>query len=63
MNRYLVVAIGCIECGAPSYPVDSFDNLDDAKYQAESAKFTKLYEGDTEFYIWDIFTMEVVCEV
>ena len=62
-NRYLVVAIGCIECGAPSYPEALFDNLNDAEYHAEYLKHMREYEGHTEFYVWDIERMAVVAEV
>lgn len=59
-DRYLVVAIGCIECGAPSWPDAVFDKLEDAQYHTEYMKHMSEFEGHTDLYIWDLATLEVI---
>ena len=37
-KKYMVVQIGCIECGVSSYPVGIYDTLEEAQNVKEAGK-------------------------
>jgi hypothetical protein len=45
MNKYLVMQIGCIECGVSSYPIKIVDTLKDAKEVSKNHPSTWDTEG------------------
>ena len=53
--KYLVLQIGCIECGVSSYPIKTFENLEDAKKCRDEHPSTWDSEGgDGRIAIYDL---------
>ena len=44
-KKYMVVQIGCIECGVSSYPIGIYDTLEEAKKVSEAHPSTWSSEG------------------
>ena len=56
-KKYMVVQIGCIECGVSSYPIGIYDTLEEAKKVRESHPSTWESEGgDGYVEIWVVNT-------
>ena len=54
-KKYMVIQIGCIECGVSSYPIGIYDTLEEAKKVSESHPSTWHSEGgDGYVEIWFI---------
>ena len=54
-KKYMVVQIGCIECGVSSYPVGLYDTLEEAQNAKEAHPSTWESEGgDGYVEIWVI---------
>jgi len=59
--KYLVMQIGCIECGVSSYPIKSTDDLNEAKDIAKNHPDTWETEGgDGYVMIIDIDKCDIV---
>ena len=58
-KKYMVVQIGCIECGVSSYPIGIYDNLEEAEKVKEAHPSTWVSEGgDGYVEIWVVNTGE-----
>ena len=58
-KKYMVVQIGCIECGVSSYPIGIYDTLEEAIKVRESHPSTWESEGgDGYVEIWEVNTGE-----
>ena len=58
-KKYMVVQIGCIECGVSSYPIGIYDNLEEAEKVKEAHLSTWVSEGgDGYVEIWVVNTGE-----
>ena len=54
-KKYMVVQIGCIECGVSSYPIGIYDTLEEAQNIKEAHPSTWESEGgDGYVSIWVI---------
>ena len=54
-KKYMVVQIGCIECGVSSYPIGIYDTLEEAKKVSKLHPSTWHSEGgDGYVEIWFI---------
>ena len=54
-KKYMVVQIGCIECGVSSYPIGIYDTLEEAKKVSEAHPSTWDSEGGQGYTeIWFI---------
>ena len=54
-KKYMVVQIGCIECGVSSYPIGLYDTLEEAKKVRKAHPSTWVSEGgDGYVEIWAI---------
>ena len=63
-KKYMVVQIGCIECGVSSYPIGIYDTLEEAKKVRESHPSTWESEGgDGYVEIWGIDREENSVEI
>ena len=63
-KKYMVVQIGCIDCGVSSYPIGIYDTLEEAKKVREAHPSTWISEGgDGYVEIWDINTGENFVEI
>ena len=55
MTKYIVLLIGCIECGVPSYPVAITETKEQAEIIVNQQKSTwELYGGDGFYDIWEV---------
>ena len=58
-KKYMVVQIGCIECGVSSYPIGIYDTLEEAIKVRDSHPSTWVSEcGDGYVEIWEVNTGE-----
>ena len=58
-KKYMVVQIGCIECGVSSYPIGLYDTLEEAKKVSKARPSTWVSEGgDGYVEIWEVSTAE-----
>ena len=58
-KKYMVIQIGCIECGVSSYPIGIYDTLEEAIKVRESHPSTWESEGgDGYVEIWEVNTGE-----
>ena len=58
-KKYMVVQIGCIECGVSSYPIGIYDTLEEAQKAKEAHPSTwKSEGGDGYVEIWEVNTGE-----
>ena len=58
-KKYMVIQIGCIECGVSSYPIGIYDTLEEAIKVRESHPSTLESEGgDGYVEIWEVNTGE-----
>ena len=58
-KKYMVVQIGCIECGVSSYPVGIYNTLKEAQNVKEAHPSTWESEGgDGYVEIWEVNTGE-----
>ena len=58
-KKYMVVQIGCIECGVSSYPIGIYDTLEEAQKVKEAHPSTwKSEGGDGCVEIWEVNTGE-----
>ena len=58
-KKYMVVQIGCIECGFSSYPIGLYDTLEEAKKVKEANPSTWVSEGGEGYVeIWEVNTGE-----
>ena len=56
-KKYMVVQIGCIECGVSSYPIGIYDTLEEARKVKEAHPSTWDSEGgDGYVEIWMVNT-------
>ena len=63
-KKYMVVQIGCIECGVSSYPVGLYDTLEEARKVREAHPSTWESEGgDGYVEIWEVNTGENFVEI
>ena len=63
-KKYMVVQIGCIECGVSSYPIGLYDTLEEAKKVRESHPSTWVSEGGEGYVeIWGVSTAENTVEI
>ena len=63
-KKYMVVQIGCIECGVSSYPIGIYDTLEEAQNIKEAHPSTWESEGgDGYVEIWVIKGNSVGFEV
>ena len=54
-KKYMVVQIGCIECGVSSYPIGLYDTLEEARKVRKAQPSTWVSEGgDGYVEIWVI---------
>ena len=54
-KKYMVVQIGCIECGVSSYPIGIYDTLKKAKKVKEKHPSTWVSEGGQGYIeIWKV---------
>ena len=54
MKKYLVVQVGCIECGVSSYPIGFFETIKEAEEAKKNHPSSWDTEGgESEIYIWD----------
>ena len=58
-KKYMVVQIGCVDCGVSSYPIGIYDTLEEAKKVSEAHPSTWSSEGgDGYVEIWVVSTAE-----
>ena len=58
-KKYMVVQIGCIECGVSSYPIGIYDTLEEARKVRKAHPSTWESEGgDGYVEIWAVSTAE-----
>ena len=58
-KKYMVIQIGCIECGVSSYPIGIYDNLEEAEKVKEAHLSTWVSEGGDDYVeIWEVNTGE-----
>ena len=63
-KKYMVVQIGCIECGVSSYPVGLYNTLEEAKKVREAHLSTWESEGgDGYVEIWVVNKEENTVEI
>ena len=63
-KKYMVVQIGCIECGVSSYPVGLYNTLEEARKVKEAHPSTWVSEGgDGYVEIWEVNTGENFVEI
>ncbi len=62
--KYMVVQIGCIECGVSSYPLGVYDTLEEARKVRKAHPSTWESEGgDGYVEIWGVNTGENFVEI
>ena len=63
-KKYMVVQIGCIECGVSSYPIGIYDTLEEAIKVREAHPSTWVSEGGQGYTeIWKVNTGENFVEI
>ena len=63
-KKYMVVQIGCIECGVSSYPIGIYDTLEEARKVRRAHPSTRESEGgDGYVEIWAIDRGENYVEI
>ena len=63
-KKYMVVQIGCIECGVSSYPVGIYNTLKKAKKVRKAHPNTQVSEGGQGYTeIWAVNTGENFVEI
>ena len=63
-KKYMVIQIGCIECGVSSYPVGLYDTLEEARKVREAHPSTWESEGgDGYVEIWEVNKEENTVEI
>ena len=60
MTKYIIMLIGCIECGVPSYPIATTETEEEAIEIVEEQESTwKLFGGDGFYAVYELSTLPI----